>query len=684
MMPGYRTKMPGRRAGQATLSEKGDATMFRGFIAIAGLILLCTPLNAALITVPDNYPTIQQAIEASNSGDTVRVRPGTYFENIDFAGKAIIVESEKGPAVTIIDGGQADSVVVFQSFEGEGSVLRGFTVTNGRADNGGGIRCRENTSPTIAGNTITLNTAERYGAGIYCLTSAAVIIDNTISDNTTVLDWAGGGIACWTFSSATISRNTITGNFPNGILCFNNLPPPSPVPVITITDNVITGNAGPWHGGGIHCFSARGDIRRNTISGNSAGHHGGGIYLFQNQSTVIGNVISENTAGDSGGGICCWSAVARISANIISENRAELRGGGISCRDNCHDRIIDNLISRNTVSGSGGGIHCGGSYSTIFRNIISENDATGNGGGIQIYNSCPDVAGNRISENTAGNSGGGISCQHLSFPYVPELGFIANNNIVDNSAVNDGGGICSIEKSSPSLVNNTVLGNNASRGGGVCCLDSSSSAIANTILRGNVAPTAAEIFTESSDTVANHCNVEGGWPGTGNIDVDPLFVDPSAGDYHLTFVSPCIDAGDMALIATAVDFEGDPRHGAGADIGADEFFVHLYHIGAVVPGCSISIKAVGKPRDPMFLALGTGIQDPPQSTRYGDLYLRPSIVNSWNLGPIPADGILARDVTLPAGIAPGTKWPFQALVGPWKNSGGRPGKLSNLMTLTVE
>jgi hypothetical protein len=76
--------------------------------------------------------------------------------------------------------------------------------------------------------------------------------------------------------------------------------------------------------------------------------------------------------------------------------------------------------------------------------------------------------------------------------------------------------------------------------------------------------------------------------GPGMIDADPLFLDPLNDDFHLTYASPCIDAGDnYAPSLPAVDFEDDPRifpgNGKGVylvgappqpaivDIGADEF-----------------------------------------------------------------------------------------------------------------
>jgi hypothetical protein len=117
-------------------------------------------------------------------------------------------------------------------------------------------------------------------------------------------------------------------------------------------------------------------------------------------------------------------------------------------------------------------------------------------------------------------------------------------------------------------------------------------------------------------------------------------------------------------------------------MGADEFHTHLYHMGTVIPGSSIEVKVIGAPgTSPVMLALGSGIQDPPQSTPYGDLYLNFPPVRTFNLGGVPADGVLVYPGTVPPTWLPGSQYPFQALVGPMGNPNS---VLTNLMVLTVE
>jgi hypothetical protein len=102
----------------------------------------CAPTNT--YWVPDDFPTIQAAIDAAEDRDQIWVAPGVYLENIDFKGKAIHVRSlsPNDPAVvstTIIDGQQLGSVVTFRTGENPDSVLNGFMIRNGRSATGGGI-----------------------------------------------------------------------------------------------------------------------------------------------------------------------------------------------------------------------------------------------------------------------------------------------------------------------------------------------------------------------------------------------------------------------------------------------------------------------------------------------------------------------------------------------------------------
>lgn len=184
------------------------------------LIAFVCPLSTAnVINIPGDYGTIQQGINASSAGDTVLVQPGTFMENIDFNGHNITVASlylinqdDDYISNTIIDGNESGSVVRFISGENCDARIIGFTLRNGFAFEGGGIRCRYS-SPTISNNIITENgtffSSDGYGGGIFCYESDPHIIMNTIYDNES---FCGGGIYCYD-SDPLIKYNYIADNY---------------------------------------------------------------------------------------------------------------------------------------------------------------------------------------------------------------------------------------------------------------------------------------------------------------------------------------------------------------------------------------------------------------------------------------------------------------------------------------
>ncbi len=245
--------------------------------------LLAVSSQAREITVdndgPADFNNIQAAIDDSNNGDIIIVAEGWYSgdgnRDLDFGGKAITVRSTdpNDPSVvqnTVIycqgDQSEPHRGFNFHSGEGPNSVVAGLTITDGYADNGGGIYC-DNSSPTISHCTIKGN-----------------------------IGGTGGGICCYGSvgeSNPVISNCTITGNWAYG--------------------HTFGGSAwGEAGGGGIGCGyhvgAARPLIRNCTIVGNLAKRagpkgsgYGGGIYVEDEDDVQIYNCIIRNNYGYSSG-----------------------------------------------------------------------------------------------------------------------------------------------------------------------------------------------------------------------------------------------------------------------------------------------------------------------------------------------------------------------------------------------
>jgi hypothetical protein len=516
------------------------------------------------------------------NGDTIIVRAGTYVENIDFLGKAVTLMSQDGPEVTVIDGGQLKSVVSFENGEGTDSVLEGFTLFNG--------------------------TGNPHGSGSP--------------------DYFGGGICCWGTANPTLIHN------------------------------IVTGNAAADFGGGIFGgYNAALVIEYNTITQNSA-KEGGGIFCLSDSLVIENNIIQANTAS-SGAGIYTNGSVT-IRYNTITQNQAAYSGGGIYFgvglkgtrkESSRYGLISQNLITLNTAKG-GGGIKYFDAYPDTLDNLIEGNQATW-GGGIYFDNwfgGSPRITGNRFLRNRATQDAGALLCEG-TFTCT-----LNNNVFADNEANQDGGAILSSAVGSLDLVlaNNTLHINTADRGGAIHA-DSGALTMGNTIFWHDHAATGKEIYMASGSTVnISYSDVDRGitsvyvspgatlnW-GAGMIDADPLLVDGLGDDFHLTHPSPCKDTGDNAALGLPPeDFEGDPRIADGTvDMGADEFYPHLYVTGDATPGGAIELKLTGAPgTSPVAYFIGTSVWNPPLPWwPYGFWYLKDNVIGPFMLPPIPSPG----------------------------------------------
>jgi C1A family cysteine protease len=146
-------------------------------------------------TVPDQYATIQQALDAAIPADIVILADGRYTgagnRNLDFQGKAITVRSESGPRDCVIDCEGAGRGFNFHSGESADAMVVGLTIANGSADWGGGVYCDDGSSPTLVNCIIAGNSADN-GGGVCCRESGVTLIDCLIADNTTA--GTGGGV----------------------------------------------------------------------------------------------------------------------------------------------------------------------------------------------------------------------------------------------------------------------------------------------------------------------------------------------------------------------------------------------------------------------------------------------------------------------------------------------------------
>lgn len=314
------------------------------------VLILATGVQATIRHVPSDYLTIQAGIDAALEGDTVLVADGLYTgpgnRDLDFNGTNLLVTSENGPAVTVIDceGSLSDPHrgFIFRSGEDSTSVVRGFRILRGYAygawpeNCGGGIYCYL-ASPTIVENWITDNTACHSGGAVYSFHGSASLVDNVISGNTAY--GVGGAIFCDWYPRFTIEGNTImanTGSSGGAIVCSHCS--------ARIVDNLIKWNtATVGAGGGILSWSSSPLIIENLITENT-GVEGGAICCEDPSIPAVEhNLIANNTAAEKGGAILCVSSSPSLDGNTVTENEAA-QGGGISCRGYSVVTIVNTIL----------------------------------------------------------------------------------------------------------------------------------------------------------------------------------------------------------------------------------------------------------------------------------------------------------------------------------------------------
>ncbi|MHC4366194.1 MAG: PKD domain-containing protein [Planctomycetota bacterium] len=254
-----------------------------------------------------------------------------------------------------------------------------------------------------------------------------------------------------------------------------------------------------------------------------------------------------------GGGIYCKSASPTIRRNVITGNAGPSETAGET--------------PEQFIAGYGGGIACSESNAIITNNIIKANSAYA-GAGIMVFPGDAEISGNIICDNSA-FVGGGL---------VLFGGRLINNTIVGNDASLGGyqgqaGNVYAVfdpDFGKTSISNNIIC--SAESGGGVFFEGTEDVPMAFNNVWGNSPSNYMMYDPETYEMIHDGPGDKTGI--NGNISADPLLVSQQTGDYHLQPDSPCINAGDPAFIPSASqrDIDGHDRvYAMRIDIGADEY-----------------------------------------------------------------------------------------------------------------
>ena len=279
-----------------------------------------------------HFTTIQPAIEAATTGDSILVGDGVWTgpenKNLDFGGADVVtLLSRSGPSSCVIDCENDGRGFHFHSGEGRAVEVKGLTIANGYV---------------VDGN----------GGGVYCHNAGPSLTNLVIQDCTAFAashSGMGGGVAMY-YSDALIRDFTITGcqaENGGGVYVYDGSP--------EILDGAITGCQANEAGGG--AWLRGGLLARCTISLCETFDDGGGVFVAHANASVTGNRITENTAGRGGGVFFDADAVA--SDNVIADNDASQGAGVFS--DHCYPDLINCLLDGNDAAEGGAFfVHDGG------------------------------------------------------------------------------------------------------------------------------------------------------------------------------------------------------------------------------------------------------------------------------------------------------------------------------------
>lgn len=504
--------------------------MFRLIPALMIATTATTALAQETFIVPDDIPTLQEALNPAISGidpgDIIVLRDTiTHFGTFDITIPDLTIRAAAGDN-PVLDANGAGSVITVNIADAN-LTLQGLTIEDGsgvgNGDRGSGIDILNAGTVTIRSCTVQ-NNASSGGGGLFARNTDIVIEDSSFLNNTAS---NGGGLQILdnseiTILNSTFANNTATSGNGGGldIDLTNNR-------VITIQGCTFTENSSVNRGGAADLQDAGFlSITNTTFSRNtatqSAGDDGGALLIerVRFMTSIEGCEFNENTASGEGGAI-----LSLLASNEVIEF--------------VNTRFFGNESSAGTVSSLGGTlrfINCDFSQNTANR----AGDGSNNGGAIRLA---------QLNDNTRASA-------------------TIINSIFDANSAQRGGAIALERRSDADIINSTFVNNTANTDGGAISATNSgvNARIYNCIFATNT-PAQDQVNIASAggiqDASFNLFDADSliGQGDNNLLSTNPLFVNPAIGNYALQAASPAIDAGNSALYQLGVfaDFAGNLR-----------------------------------------------------------------------------------------------------------------------------
>lgn len=487
-------------------------------------------------------------------------------------------------------------------------VLRNCEFTNNVVSRSGGgvwIRncddtpaCARQTQPLIEGCVFTGNRAEGLSLGLggaLYYQFIDLVVRNTSFVQNHAMDNGGaiyGGSSNAAFEACTWDRNTADlggGYYHIGINT-----------ILTIDDSVFQNNHADPFGGGLYVYAGSPRISGTTFHANSAETSGGGAFIFQDitfgcegfcqtcdpgfcEAFLTDCVFRQNQSLTGGGLTSGYSAISILNRVVFEENLAYNGGGmfqdglnggpeealtGSVLLTDCVFRRNGNLYD----TGYGGGMFVRKGLTTLIRCDFLENEQPDFGGGLYaVLNSWVNILNSRFLGNKLAYSGSGLGGWGAGVCVQGESTLFMTNTLVSgNSIASLGGGVAiSGPGTTAVILNSTIAGNSVVNptGGDALLVNNADVLVRNSIMWNGPAGQGEPSVLGGTSVDILYSIVEGGWTGTGNMDIDPQFVDAAGpdgilgttdDDWRLSFTSPGVDAGNFVYLPEdSEDLDGD-------------------------------------------------------------------------------------------------------------------------------
>ena len=264
--------------------------------------------------VPEEFSTIQAALDEGTWIDWVCVAPGTYEEDLSFPPWDIHLESMDGSSATVIDGSGEGSVVEIFDGTSLATTIEGFTIRGGAADMGGGLRL-DHSSATLIDVVVRENECSSegrcYGAGLSVYEGDTVLVDVTVTENSASGCDGVSGVGAW-FNYATVEiwTSDFSGN--------------------------VARDCGFTRGTGVAFWGVEGTMNNSSIRANSPSGsvYGSGLFATSKSFMDFENVDIAGNGGDAN--VLYGAAYHELWSSIRYSNSAFVNNHSDVATNYCH------------------------------------------------------------------------------------------------------------------------------------------------------------------------------------------------------------------------------------------------------------------------------------------------------------------------------------------------------------